>query len=546
MSLKIFTTGLEQYAPGGQARLKVLCVGGPGVGKTRWASYWPKPIYADCEAGLASVADRKAHAVSISTSQDMLDFLHEMKLECQKPPHLRRFLTVVIDTLDAFQRKVQDEFLQQNPGMQSFRGYDAWGYLDSKMQMLMTRLLNLDMNVVVNVHYKDRTVSEGTGDAAQERLVTELQLKGDIRSTAFNDFDLVGWMGTYYEAVDGQRVKKRGITFVDTPERPFLKDRLHITPPWLEVTFSEDDYGNLFSLYVKKMEALEQAELVEPPQDFGEIESGVAAPTPGGNVAAAGIVGPLAGGPLPAVDPKDVPLEQHDKPTLQKMARELGLKYQANTIKAELIDMLIAKRKEMKAEVEAAATQTEKTLAAEAPKPKSDATPASPAPAEPAPVVEDPPAASASPSDGSTSVQPSFIQPEAPSASAPVTASEQPELGLAPDEQVDPATGEIAPVTHEQAVQNVEDVLGGTVVSDVPAADVGGTAAEQPVAAPKAAAPAPAPASAEAPVSGPAVCDEEGCTVDLSTQNVDWVRLSYIKWRKHLCDQHYLVRKNAA
>jgi hypothetical protein len=56
MALLIQTTGLEDYAPGGTARVKVLNIGGPGAGKTRFSSFFPAPIFADCERGLASVA----------------------------------------------------------------------------------------------------------------------------------------------------------------------------------------------------------------------------------------------------------------------------------------------------------------------------------------------------------------------------------------------------------------------------------------------------------------------------------------------------------
>src|SRR3954463_15940094 len=102
MALKIRTTGLEQYAPGGTARLKMLCIGGPGAGKTRNAAFWPKPFYLSCEAGLASVADQKVPYVEINTSSDMLDALDYLKNESNKPEQFRSVGTVVVDTLDAF------------------------------------------------------------------------------------------------------------------------------------------------------------------------------------------------------------------------------------------------------------------------------------------------------------------------------------------------------------------------------------------------------------------------------------------------------------
>jgi hypothetical protein len=148
---------------------------------------------------------------------------------------------------------------------QVFTGWEAWGYLNARMQMLMTRLLNLDMHVVVNCHYKDRTTKDDeTGKESHELM---LQLQGELSDTAFNDFDMVGWMGTYWESVDGVRVQKRGITFQPTPDKPFLKDRLHVTPSWLEIDFAPSDYENLFQAVQAKISGIGASTVV------GEIVS---------------------------------------------------------------------------------------------------------------------------------------------------------------------------------------------------------------------------------------------------------------------------------
>jgi hypothetical protein len=97
--------------------------------------------------------------VSINTSQDMLDLLAYLKQECRQPADQRQYRPIVIDTLDAFQRKVKNEWMEKEK-KEVFTGWEAWGFLNSKMQLLMTRLLNLDMNVIVNVHYKDKTTKD--------------------------------------------------------------------------------------------------------------------------------------------------------------------------------------------------------------------------------------------------------------------------------------------------------------------------------------------------------------------------------------------------
>ena len=81
--------------------------------------------------------------VEIKNSQQMMSFLAELKRLEQTPKASRPFQTVVIDTLDGYQRKLKEEWLQENKA-QIFTGRDAWGFLDSKMQQLLVKLLNLD------------------------------------------------------------------------------------------------------------------------------------------------------------------------------------------------------------------------------------------------------------------------------------------------------------------------------------------------------------------------------------------------------------------
>jgi hypothetical protein len=333
MPLTIKTTGLEQYAPGGGAALKMLIVGGPSAGKTRMSSFWPKPIYADCEGGLASVADRKVPFATINRSQDMLDFLNFMKLECRRPYADRQYQTVVIDTLDAFQRKLKEEWLAANPGAPAFRGFEAWGFLETKMQMLLTRLLNLDCNIIVAAHPKDKTIKEGTGDNAVERQELMLQLQGDVKDTVFADFDLVGYMGTFWDVEDGVRVEKRGLTFKKTPEKPFLKDRLHIMPPWMEVTFSDSDYANLFGAFTARMDDLVgSVEVGEIPTETGEEPPRDWEPPRVGS------------GPVTPLGPQEMPLSQLDKQSLQNLARDMGLRFKGNDVKSELIKLIESAR----------------------------------------------------------------------------------------------------------------------------------------------------------------------------------------------------------
>jgi hypothetical protein len=478
--LLIQTTGLEDYAPGGNARVKVLVIGGPGAGKTRWASYFPDPLYADCEGGLASVADRRVPYATVNNSDDMLDFLAYLKQECQQPAAQRKYQTVVIDTLDAFQRKVKNEWMEKEK-KQVFTGWDAWGYMNSKMQLLMTRLLNLDLNVVVLVHFKDKTTEDdNTGKRTHS---TQLLLQGEISETAFNDFDLVAFMGTYFAAVDGERVQCRGLKFKPTPEFPFLKDRLHVVPDWLEVNFDPGDYTRLFDAIQARVEDMPAGEVV------GEI--GPAIPE---NVVAPGQAGT---GAMQLANGISLPLTNLDKPTLMKMCREQGISkttdgaaIRGNTLKSELIAALEAAQREQ--------------VAVPAPAERPQRAEPQPAPAETAEPAPSEPVAAEAP-------------PEAPP-EAPVAKTANPrrvrktEVG-----DVDTTTGEVLEKKPEWEQELGEDKATPVTPEPAPAAE---TAKPQ------------------------QVCED--CGKDLEGENPDFVKLSYIKFRKRLCAADYQKRKNGA
>jgi hypothetical protein len=332
--LQIRTTGLSDYVDG-SSNLKILIVGGPGVGKTRSSSFYPKPIYADCENGRASLADRQMPYAEISSSKDMLDFLAHLKSLESTPKAMRKFQTVVIDTLDGFQRKVKDEWVLSTRAA-TFTGYEAWGYLDSKMAMLMTRLLNLDYNVIVLVHHQDKSTKD---DGPKE---IELQLAGSIRNTAFNDFDLVGYMGKYWDVdpATGERAEFRGLTFQATPDKPFLKDRLAIAPKWLPINFTENDYMQLFNALMARLDALPESGVLDSIPDFSER-----------GAKPASVVAPAPGGPLPAsktdVKATAVIVADMSKIDLIEKAKSLGLTVKGNALKHEIITAIETKQAEI-------------------------------------------------------------------------------------------------------------------------------------------------------------------------------------------------------
>jgi hypothetical protein len=511
LPLLISTTGLDQYAPGGEARVKALIIGGPGAGKTRWSSYFPDPIYADCEKGLASVADRKVPYVTILNSTDMLDMLAFLKQECRQPKDKRKYQTVVIDTLDAFQRKVKNEWCEINK-KETFTGWEAWGYLNAKLQLLMVRLLNLDMNVIVAVHYKDKTTKDEAGNDSHELM---LQLQGELADTAYNDFDLVGWMGTYWEAVEGERVQKRGLTFTATPDKPFLKDRLHVTPKWMEVAFADTDYENLFARIQSKIEDIDKTETIGEIPSAGETTTLPAFVVPPGGAGS---------GALPATAPRELPLAQMDRPTLAKRARDLGITttvegtpIKGNTLKAEMIAALEAHER-----AKNSPTATEKPKASEKPKPSAGPT------ATPAKPVGKP---VANPERATHKDIKTVVEGTVDTTTGELLDGAPSVRGMA--EAMPDAPSTKVP-ERADAVAVVEQVLGGEVVDE--------TVDEQPsTATTEVTAPAAQPTSTEPTTAK--VCED--CGKSLEGENPDFLKLGWIKYRKRICENDYQKRKNA-
>lgn len=278
--LIIRTTGVEDYLDGGEAYVKALIMGPPSAGKTRSASFWPKPIFADCEKGRMSIADRGVPYGEIVTVADMDKMLEILAQECKKPVRDRRYQTFVIDTIDAYQRIVIQSRLDAEK-KEALSGWGDWGYLDAKMTQFIAKLHALPMNIVVNVHVKDST--DGEGDA--KSTTTGVKLKGDLRDQIAAEFDLVGLMGTYWEAEGGERVLKRGIQWHSEPTKPVLKDRSGQLPKWTPVTFSEADYDGLFATLIGRLDNLPGATTLETHETDPAISAAPVAPLKGGPVA---------------------------------------------------------------------------------------------------------------------------------------------------------------------------------------------------------------------------------------------------------------------
>lgn len=252
--LTISTTGLEDYLEGGKGYIKALIAGAPGSGKTRTASFWPKPIYADADGGLMSVADRNVPYASVKSEDDMDAFLSTLELECRKPKEQRRWETVIVDTFDKYQRTVIQAYLKRKRQTE-MSGWEDWGYLDARMANLVDRLSKLPMHVVVLVHVKVKEIDD--------QVRRSVDIKGGYRDIMPGEFDFVGLLENEWTLGDaGKRTKRRFIRWDSTPDADWLKGRgggLVDT----EVTFTEADFNVIRDSLKAQLEGLKASVLIE-------------------------------------------------------------------------------------------------------------------------------------------------------------------------------------------------------------------------------------------------------------------------------------------
>jgi AAA domain len=306
MSLVIRTSGWEDYLdPAGGSWLKTLIIGAPDVGKTRSAAFYPKPIFMDCEDGRMSLADLAVPYARVRSTADANALIDQLKFDQGRPPEKRKYLTLVVDSIDHYQKIAISERLRTER-KEALAGWQDWGWLDGHMQQFVEKVLNLQMNIVVNCHFK--TITEG-GDDDVKKVVQQLRLKGDVSNWLLEEFDLIGMMEVTYKAEKGERVRQRHIRWHNEPAYPLLKDRSGSLPQFTEVDFTTDDYTRIWDCLMSKVDDLPAStdvETIEVPEDT------VTAAPPD-----------VAGGP---VDPGTLPQKRATKAAAKAPAKKTSKK----------------------------------------------------------------------------------------------------------------------------------------------------------------------------------------------------------------------------
>ena len=256
--LKIKTTGLDEFLdPSGGSWVKALIMGNPGSGKTPSAAAWPDPIFADCERGLASVANRAVPYAEIKSIADMEALLDHLRKDSLMPPERRKYRTFVLDTIDTYQKIVMAERMRTEK--RDSMTMQDWGFVGTKLTQLIERLLNLPMNMVINMHMAD----DKDRDGEDEILVKKAALKGALGQEIYGYFDLVGMLETSYVAVDGERTLTRRIRWQSEPRFPMLRARFIDFPKFTDVDFTSADYDRIFNAVTAGVDNLPETAEVE-------------------------------------------------------------------------------------------------------------------------------------------------------------------------------------------------------------------------------------------------------------------------------------------
>lgn len=147
--------------------LKVVLYGVEGIGKTTFASKFPKPLFIDLDNGSARIDVNRIQGVE--TWEDLLSIVQDFSESTGNP-----YQTLVIDTADAAARLceayvIKTKASKGQTSMEDFgygRGYKILAEEFSKLMIWLERCVDRGYNVVVLAHAIMRTVTlpDATGN----------------------------------------------------------------------------------------------------------------------------------------------------------------------------------------------------------------------------------------------------------------------------------------------------------------------------------------------------------------------------------------------
>jgi len=213
-------------------RVRMLCYGDSGVGKTVFGSTWPKPLFLDLDDGMASVTRKVGRMVPKDTDDlyTIADFLRTGS---------HPFETVVFDSLNELQtftmRGTVGDFPEVRRAYGNLPSVSDYGKMLYDVEQIIREFKSLDLNVVF--------LSQSM-DPMEEGQITRPQLTGKNSANQICRFmDVVG----YIERVTGG--SSRQMIF---DKAGFMtKDRSNRLPP----VVMNPDYQTLLSYWVSSSAA---------------------------------------------------------------------------------------------------------------------------------------------------------------------------------------------------------------------------------------------------------------------------------------------------
>jgi hypothetical protein len=146
-------------------KLKILLFGNWGTGKTQAALTFPRVALIDSEGSSTLYRGRPGIApFSVLDTKSMTDLENAIAFIADDKG--KTFDTLVIDPISVIYKVTREALATGNKKNPGDMGYREWGKLNSRMNSLYTRLINLPVHVVMIA--RESTEYEGTGDALRK------------------------------------------------------------------------------------------------------------------------------------------------------------------------------------------------------------------------------------------------------------------------------------------------------------------------------------------------------------------------------------------
>lgn len=153
---------------------KIVLYGPEGIGKSTLAAQFPEPLFIDTEGSTAHLDIARFETIeNYSDIKAAISYVGENPTVCQ---------TLVIDTMDWAEQMIADDIIKrygwgsiESPGYG--KGYTVLAEEVQTFLSWLTRITELDINVVITAHAMMRKFEQPGGDGAYDRWELKLQKK---------------------------------------------------------------------------------------------------------------------------------------------------------------------------------------------------------------------------------------------------------------------------------------------------------------------------------------------------------------------------------